>query len=260
MTVRTLQFYDRVGLLSPSQRAESGYRLYAEEDLLVLQQILALKFLGFSLDEIKECLRRGPKQLEAVLARQREMMREKREQLDSIVKAIDETQALLESGTCDWESIARVITVIQMEQKTDWVKKYFTDKQLETMQVLGAESYSAEALQSLQQRMAQREWTEEDQKRADEQWRYVGAESKRLAEIGADPAGPEAQALAKFKSDLLSAFTMGDSEVETGLGKFWENFKALPESERPFDSAPYSGGEAGEELLAKAMEIYNRRE
>jgi hypothetical protein len=106
--------------------------------------------------------------------------------------------------------------------------------------------------------MAEREWTEEDQKKADEQWQYVGAESKRLAEIGADPGGPEAQALAKYKSDLLSAFTMGDSEVESGLAKFWENFRALPESDKPFDYAPYSGGDAGEELLAKAMEIYAR--
>ena len=49
VTLRTLRYYDSVGLLSPSQVTEAGYRLYTEEDLLTLQNILALKFLGFSL-------------------------------------------------------------------------------------------------------------------------------------------------------------------------------------------------------------------
>ncbi len=53
VSVRTLQYYDKVGLLSPSLYTEAGYRLYTDEDLSSLQQILALKFLGFSLEEIK---------------------------------------------------------------------------------------------------------------------------------------------------------------------------------------------------------------
>jgi DNA-binding transcriptional MerR regulator len=56
VTLRTLRFYDKVGLLSPTEYTEAGYRLYSEDDLLTLQHILALKFLGFSLDEIKACL------------------------------------------------------------------------------------------------------------------------------------------------------------------------------------------------------------
>ncbi|MCW3053630.1 MAG: MerR family transcriptional regulator, partial [Chthonomonadales bacterium] len=59
VTVRTLRFYDKVGLLAPSAMTEAGYRLYAEQDLSTLQHILALKFLGFSLVEIKQCLTSG---------------------------------------------------------------------------------------------------------------------------------------------------------------------------------------------------------
>src|SRR5688500_9666923 len=129
VTLRTLRYYDRMGLLSPTQYTESGYRLYSEEDLVTLQHILALKFLGFSLEEIKLFLDGGPEQVEEILAQQRAMMQEKRSQLDAIVQAIEETESLLKSGKCDWESIARVIQVIQMEQKTDWVNKYFTDDQ-----------------------------------------------------------------------------------------------------------------------------------
>jgi hypothetical protein len=68
------------------------------------------------------------------------MMLEKRAQLDSIVDAIGRTEALLRSGTCDWESIARVIQVIQMEKNSEWVQKYFTNDQIQTMQELGASS------------------------------------------------------------------------------------------------------------------------
>jgi DNA-binding transcriptional MerR regulator len=60
VSIRTLRYYDKVGLLSPSQYTEAGYRLYTDADLLRLQQILALKFLGFSLEEIKHCLQIGP--------------------------------------------------------------------------------------------------------------------------------------------------------------------------------------------------------
>ena len=257
VTLRTLRYYDRVGLLSPTQHTESGYRLYAEEDLFTLQQILALKFLGFSLDDIKLCLRRGTEQLETVLAQQRAMMEEKRRQLDAIIKAIAETEALLQAGQREWEAIARVIQVIQMEQKSDWVKKYFTDDQLQTMGELGKASYSEEASRKLQERSGL--WTEEDQKRADADWKYVAAEANRLAAKGADPAGEEAQALAKFKSDLLSAFTQNDPQIEEGLGNWWRNFNALPEGQRPLDMSGYAANEAGTYLLEEAMRIYRER-
>ena len=257
VTLRTLRFYDKVGLLSPTQHTDSGYRLYGDEDLLKLEQILALKFLGLSLDEIRFCLERGPGKLEHLLAQQREMMLEKRAQLDSIVDAIGRTEALLQSGSCDWESIARVIQVIRMEQQTDWVKKYFTDEQRQRLGGLVGSSYSPEALAKFQQAGP---WTEEDQKRADADWRHVADESNRLAAAGADPAGEEAQALAKFKSDLLAQFTQNDPEVEAGLVKFWENFKALPAEEQPFQAAPYMPGDPGADLLEKAMAIYQERE
>ena len=61
VSVRTLRYYDKMGLLSPSQYTESGYRLYTNEDLLSLQNILALKFLGFPLEEIRVLLRTGPR-------------------------------------------------------------------------------------------------------------------------------------------------------------------------------------------------------
>src|SRR5205814_671378 len=135
--------------LAPSQYSESGYRLYTDSDLLNLQQILALKFLGFSLDEIKALVRTGPRSLQDVLAQQREMMKAKRDQLDAIIRAIDKTEHLLGAGQCDWDSLTKVIQAIQMEQDRDWVKNYLTQEQMEQMQKLSEQSYSEEARQKL---------------------------------------------------------------------------------------------------------------
>ncbi|MBV8801763.1 MAG: MerR family transcriptional regulator, partial [Gammaproteobacteria bacterium] len=56
ISVQTLHYYDRIGLLKPSVRLPNGYRLYSENDLLKLQQIIALKFFGFALPQIKKLL------------------------------------------------------------------------------------------------------------------------------------------------------------------------------------------------------------
>ena len=56
VSVQTLHHYDHIGLLKPSVRLTNGYRLYSERDLLKLQQIIALKFFGFGLSQIKTLL------------------------------------------------------------------------------------------------------------------------------------------------------------------------------------------------------------
>ncbi len=56
VSVQTLHHYDRIDLLKPSVRLSNGYRIYSEKDLLRLQQIIALKFFGFELSQIKTLL------------------------------------------------------------------------------------------------------------------------------------------------------------------------------------------------------------
>lgn len=157
VSLRTLRYYDGMGLLSPAEYTEAGYRLYTDEDLLKLQHILALKFLGFSLEEIKRCLGSGSQQVAEMLARQRKMMQAKRRQLDTIVRAIESAESLAQSGWYDGEAIIRVIKVIQMEQKQEWVKQYFSDAQIQKMGELSQSSYSEEARRKLAERG---EWTE----------------------------------------------------------------------------------------------------
>jgi DNA-binding transcriptional MerR regulator len=255
VSVRTLRYYDQVGLLSPSQYTVAGHRLYSKADLVSLQHILALKFLGFSLEEIRVLLQAGPRRLEDVLAQQRAMLQERRAQLDTIIQAIEETEQLLQSQSCDWESIAHVIRVIQMEQKKDWQEKYFTPEQRQKMQEMLAQAYTPEARQKLAA-LHPNPWTEEDQKRVDAQYLFIKQELGRLVAQGADPASAEAQNVARIRDELLLAFTKGDPDIQASLGKWWESFDALPQDQKPIDMALYTYTDQEQDLLDKALAIY----
>lgn len=257
VSIRTLRYYDQEGLFSPSHVTAAGYRLYSDADLVNLQQILALKFLGFSLDEIRVLLRSGPRHLQDVLAQQKAMMAAKRAQLDGIIAALDETTRLLATGRCDWDALVNVIQVIQMEQNKEWVNKYLTPEQQQKMQELSEQSYNEAARAKMAPRMV--EWTAADQERASAQWAAVGAEIARLVAGGADPAGPEAQALARQFSDLIAQFTGGDPDITAGLGNWWRNHNALPAAERPIQASPYNPSPEGQAFLNQALAIYRQR-
>jgi DNA-binding transcriptional MerR regulator len=227
--VRTLRYYDRAGVLVPSARTEAGYRVYTDEDFPRLQQVLALKFLGLSLDEIKRCLAAGPRRLQASLGRQKAMLREKRAQLDAILQAIDEAERHLQSEPSSLESVVRVIEVIQMQQQQDWVGKYLSPEQQEQVQRLSEQAYSEEA----RAKLAARTWTEADQQQASAAWAEIGADLRRLVAADADPAGPEAQSWADRFNALIAAFTQGDPEISAGLNRWWQQHNALPEARQP---------------------------
>ncbi len=255
VSVRTLRFYDKVGLLAPTQYTEAGYRLYTDTDFLRLQQILALKFLGFSLEEIKRCLQIGPLVLQESLALQRAMMQEKREQLDAIIQAIDETQNVLRVKQDDWESIVRVIRVMQMQQNNDWQKKYFSDEQLQQMDELSKQSYTDEQRAKLAE--WGKNWSEEDQHAATQQWSAVIAEMQRLTAAGSEPTSPEAQALVAQWMGLITQFTHGDPGIQQGLGKLYSNMDKMPAGERPFPM-PYNQEEWA--FMEKAIKAYQEKQ
>ena len=252
VTVRTLRYYDKVGLLSPAEHSEAGYRLYSDADQAALQQILALKLLGFTLDEIQVLRGAETRRLPEILNRQKAMLRERRDHLDTIIRAIERTEAVLGSRQPPEDSLVQIMEAIRMEQKRDWVDQYFTPEQRAKLQELSQQSYSEAARQQLAPRTAA--WTEADQKRATERWDWVNAEVKRLVAAGADPAGPEAQSWARVRGELLGELTQGNKEIEAGLNKWWQNFWSLPEDQRPMKVAPPSPEET--EFTQKAMAAY----
>ena len=97
VTVRALHYYDRLGLLKPSGRTGAGYRLYGPPDFMRLQQIVTLKFIGFSLRQIKKLI--AGADLATALRLQRASLAEKRRQLDQAIAAISRAMAARERRT-----------------------------------------------------------------------------------------------------------------------------------------------------------------
>jgi DNA-binding transcriptional MerR regulator len=138
VTVRTLHHYDRLGLLKPSGRTAAGYRLYGERDFARLQQIVTLKFMGLPLKQIKALLDRSALDLQTTLRLQREILGERRRQIESAIEAIERAERQMASGRApDWEALAKIIEVIEMQNNWDWVKKYYTEEQLAELAARG---------------------------------------------------------------------------------------------------------------------------
>lgn len=118
VTVRTLQYYDKEGLLSPSAESEGGRRLYTDKDLITLHQIISLKSLGFSLDDIKERLisLETPADVANALTEQADDMRQKIEQLQASLSAIEQLKAeVLQMQTVNFKKYADIIVNLQMK-------------------------------------------------------------------------------------------------------------------------------------------------
>ena len=91
VTVRTLHYYDEIGLLPPSEITESGYRIYDEVSLEKLQQILFFRELDFPLNEIKEIMENPNYDKSQALEKQRELLIKKRDRLEQLIALVNRT-------------------------------------------------------------------------------------------------------------------------------------------------------------------------
>ncbi len=133
-TVRTLQYYDKEGLLSPSAESEGGRRLYTDKDLVTLHQILSLKSLGFSLDDIKCRLisLETPTDVATALTEQADSIREKIEQLTASLTAIEQLKTeVLQMRTVNFKKYADIIVNLQIKNDSYYLIKRFDDDMLD---------------------------------------------------------------------------------------------------------------------------------
>ena len=118
VSVRTIRFYDQKHLLQPSYVSESGARFYTDYDFVKLQQILLLKYLGFSLDDIRE-MSTGQQDhyfLKNALTMQKKLIEQRMEEMDQVKDAIDTTlRELKGNGEPDWKSMLELIHLTAME-------------------------------------------------------------------------------------------------------------------------------------------------
>lgn len=123
LTLRTLRYYDAIGLLKPTQHDSTAARLYSREDIIRLQRIQTLKYIGLSLSDISQILSQDtlPEQdLKASLRMQKELMRQKMAHMRYVTKAIDEALGMLDGGGQEvgWDELTAMIHTVHTEK--DW--------------------------------------------------------------------------------------------------------------------------------------------
>ena len=134
VTVRTLQYYDKEELLSPSAESEGGRRLYTDKDLVILHQIISLKSLGFSLKDIKGRLNslKTPDEVANALTEQADDIRQKIEQLKDSLLEIEQLKVeVLQIQTVNFKKYADIIVNLQMKNDSYSLIKRFDDDTLD---------------------------------------------------------------------------------------------------------------------------------
>lgn len=118
ISVRTVRYYDKQNILKPSFVKDSGARFYTDEDFVRLQQILLLKYLGFSLEEIRHMTvgELDRQMLRNSLRIQQKLVKDQIEQMQMVAQAIeDTTEALNENEEIDWSQMMNLIHLTSME-------------------------------------------------------------------------------------------------------------------------------------------------
>ena len=134
VTVRTLQYYDREGLLHPSAESDGGRRLYTDKDLVLLHQIISMKLLGFSLTDIKGRLNslKTPAEVANALTEQADDIRQKIEELQASLSEIEQLKVeVLQIQTVDFKKYADIIVNLQMKNESYSLIKRFDDDTLD---------------------------------------------------------------------------------------------------------------------------------
>ena len=188
VTVRTLRYYDRVDLLCP-RRTPAGHRVYEEGDLLRLQQIRVLQFVGLTLEQIRHLLQQ-PRGLQESLQFQLHLLREKQQQMERVIRILERAA----EGDVD---LALVIKRIERENTMDWMKEFYDEATWKKLADRAA-TYTPEQQQVDQQR-----------------WLDLFAEVR--ASMQEDPASEHVQSLARRWKALIDEFTQGDPKVLDGL-------------------------------------------
>ncbi len=205
VSVRTLHLYDRLGLLAPAAVTEAGYRLYGDAEFERLEHILALRFVGFTLEQIKELLAGSAPPLGVALRLQRNTLARQKRRLDSALQALDEAQrSLAADAQADRRQILRtVMEVFKMQNDWKWTQEY----------------YSHEALEQIEEH--RRSMPEGAIEQGQRTWTALIAEVEAAVAEGTDPSSERAQALAKRWRDLIAQFTQGNAEIAQGLNRMW---------------------------------------
>ena len=200
LSVRTLHWYDEIGLLRPSHRTEAGHRLYTGDDVVRLQRIISLRALDFSLEEIAGSLDDPAFDHVAVIRAHRQRLRKEQERAAALCERLKRLEeSLLAGASTSTDDIIHIIEGITM------IEKY----------------YSEEQLAELKKRAD--EMGEEGMLAAQNEWAELIAAVKSEMEKGSDPRSTEVRELARRWNALIARFTGGNPEIAASLKSMYEN-------------------------------------
>ena len=231
VTVRTLRYYDEIGLLKPSQVTEAGYRVYDDADLEVLQQILFFRELDFSLEDIRKIMQNPAYEKESALRKQRELLEQKRSRLDSLISLVDKT----------------------LKGERDMSFRQFDTTEIEATK----KKYAEEARRRWGGTAAYAEYEKRTSRAGDAQQKMLDDEGAMLLrEFGRNrslaPDSPEAQALVKKWQDYITAhFYTCTKEILSCLGQMYVGDERFTQH---IDG--YGAGTAA--FMSAAIEAYTR--
>lgn len=201
VSVRTLHHYDEIGLLSPAQVTEAGYRQYSNDDLKMLQQILFFRELNFPLKQIKEIIYSPNFNQAEALELHRSMLLEKRKQLDVMLETLDRT-------------IRHMKGEIEMTNKEKFQGFDFSHNPYEQE---ARERWGSKAVDEANAKI--RRMTKEQQSSLSEKMNEIYT---RLAALRSSaPESEEAQAGIKEWYDFLNSMGKYTPEAFKGLGQMY---------------------------------------
>jgi len=223
ISTRTIRYYDEIGILKPARINSSGYRIYGQQEVDRLQQILFYRELGVSLDDIRSIVASPGFDGAKALREHREKLLEKREQLDMLIANVEKTIAKTEG---------RII--MSDKEKFEGFKQKLID---ENEKKYGEEirgKYGMEAVDKSNNRVKNMTQEEYDAAaRLGEELLQTLAEAFKTG----DPAGELAQKAAELHKQWLTFYWDSYSrEAHAGLAQMYvedERFKAYYDKEQP---------------------------
>jgi MerR family transcriptional regulator, thiopeptide resistance regulator len=214
VSVRTLHHYDEIGLLSPSHRTEAGYRVYSENDIIRLQQIVSLRQIGFSLEQIRECLEQEQFSPHHAVQLHLSQLKEQMTLQQQLYKKLEAIATRLQST-----DIISIQEFIQLIEVTTMIGKYYTPEQQDYLKSRGE--------QIGQERIRQ----------VETEWQDLIEKVRTEMEKGTDPSSESVQALARHWRSLIEEFTGGDPGVRQSLNTLYQQEGAEAASRGAMDTA-----------------------
>ncbi|MFD1448023.1 MerR family transcriptional regulator [Oceanobacillus profundus] len=147
VTVRTLDYYDEIGLIKPSSKTSGGHRLYNEDDVMKLERVLALKYMGFSLEQIKDILENSTSNWQDSIQHQLELVKREQERLKMLEQALLGVSYSIEfEGEINWPVIFSIIQLYQQDpgDVLEQYKEYLNEDEMKKIIDMNAANMSEE--------------------------------------------------------------------------------------------------------------------